>query len=305
MPRRPPVLPDALADGPFSLADAARCGLSGPELRRLDLRSPTPGVRSPTTEPPPDDLLSRCLDLAPSLPADAVFCHATALALLGVDLPFGVTSTRGLHVQVGPRASWPRRRGVVPHQRSDHDVPTVVLTNGLRVIAPELAWAQLAGTLGPRELVVAADALMRRRSPVSSPEALADVLARLAPGTRGIRRLRTALESARPRTDSCMETRLRWHLVDAGLPCPLVNALVRAPDGYVVAMPDLSYREHRLAIEYDGDVHRTDRATWRRDVTRRQELESLGWRVITCTADDVLRHPDRPVAWVRRALATH
>jgi very-short-patch-repair endonuclease len=68
-------------------------------------------------------------------------------------------------------------------------------------------------------------------------------------------------------------------------------------------MPDLSYPEQRVAVEYDGDVHRTDRTVWRRDVVRRQELESLGWRVITCTADDVLRHPDRPVSWVRRALA--
>jgi hypothetical protein len=247
--------------------------------------------------------VARCLDLAPALPDDAVFCHATAFALLGADLPFGVTSPSGLHVQVGPLRSWPRRRGLVPHQRSSTEVPTVVLANGLRVIAPELAWVQLASTLTPRELVVGADALVRRRNPVSSAAALAEAVARLPPGTRGVRRLRAALERVRPGTDSCMETRLRWELVDAGLPCPVVNELVRSADGYVVAMPDLTYREKRVAVEYDGDVHRTDRATWRRDVTRRQELESLGWRVITCTADDVLRHPERAVAWVRRALA--
>lgn len=302
VPRRPPVLPDRLARVPFSLSEAAEHGLSRTELRRFDLRAPTRGVRSTTTAPRPDDVVAQCLDLAPALPDDAVFCHATALALHGADLPFGVASPRGLHVQVGPRGSWPRRRGIVAHQRSGADVPHVVLPNGLRVMTPERAWVQLASAVSPRELVVAADALTRRRSPVSSPAALQDAVARLAPGTRGIRLLRTALDRARPGTDSCMETRLRWELVDAGLPCPLVNDLVRAPDGYVVAMPDLSYREQLVAVEYDGDVHRTDRDTWRRDISRRQELESLGWRVITCTADDVLRYPSRAVAWVRRAL---
>lgn len=100
-----------------------------------------------------------------------------------------------------------------------------------------------------------------------------------------------------------MESRLRWMLVDAGLPCPEVNALVRSPGGEVIAMPDLSYPEQRVAVEYDGDVHRTDRRTWMRDIAKRQSLEALGWRVITCTAQDVLHHQDRALAWIRRALA--
>ncbi|MNW71026.1 hypothetical protein D3C74_506210 [compost metagenome] len=64
----------------------------------------------------------------------------------------------------------------------------------------------------------------------------------------------------------------------------------------------MSYPERRIAIEYDGDVHRTDPATWRRDVERRQRLEAAGWIIITATADDVLRHPERFVARVRAAL---
>ncbi len=296
------MLPDDLARGPFTVRAAEEGGLSRSDLRRLGLRSPTPGVRAATAAPAPDDLVARCRDLAPALPDGAVFCHATALALHGADLPFGVPA-RGLHVQVGPERSWPRRRGIVPHQRSSAEVPTVVLPNGLRVMPPELAWVQLAAAVPPRELVVAADALLRRRAAISSTTALAETVTHLPPGTRGIRLLRDALDRVRPGTDSCMETRLRWEIVDAGLPCPLVNDLVRSPDGYVVAMPDLAYREQRVAVEYDGDVHRTDKATWRRDITRRQELESLGWRVITCTADDVLRHPERAVGWVRRALA--
>lgn len=67
-------------------------------------------------------------------------------------------------------------------------------------------------------------------------------------------------------------------------------------------MPDMTYPEARIAIEYDGDVHRTDPRTWRRDIARKQRLEELGWRVIVVTADDVYLHPARLVTRVRTAL---
>ena len=54
--------------------------------------------------------------------------------------------------------------------------------------------------------------------------------------------------------------------------------------------------------ENDGDVHRTDARTWRRDVAKRQWLEDLGWRTVVATADDVYRHPARLVARVAALL---
>jgi hypothetical protein len=303
MPRTDRPLPPALRRGPFSVATALALGVDDHWLRRSRLRIPTPGVRSPSPHPAPSDLRARCAELVPALPADAVFCHVTALALLGSDLPFGADAAGGLHVQVGPGTSWPRRAGLIGHRRPVRETASFTLPHDIRVLTPELAWLQLATSLTPHELVVAADALMRRRTGLCTLDQLAGAVAGLPRGARGVRVLRSALELARADTDSCMETRLRLVLVDAGLPCPVVNQLVRGPDGMVVAMPDLSYPRERVAIEYDGDVHRTDRSVWRRDIARRQHLESLGWRVVTCTADDVLRHPDRPVTWVRRALA--
>jgi hypothetical protein len=303
MPRVDRPLPAALRRGPFTVGAASALGIDQGALRRAGLRVPTRGVRSAAPAPATTDLRARCAELVPVLPADAVFCHVTALALLGVDLPFGVDPRTGLHVQVGPGTSWPRRANLIGHRRPVRDVPIFTLPGEVRVLLPEQAWIQLAGSVPPRELVVAADALLRRRAAVCRLDQLDGAVAALPPGTRGIRLLHEALARTRAGTDSCMETRLRWVLVEAGLPCPVVNQLVRGPDGAVVAMPDLSYPEQRVAIEYDGDVHRTDRATWRRDIARRQELEAIGWRVVTCTADDVLHHPDRPVTWVRRALA--
>lgn len=302
MPRPPRVLPAVLRRGPFTVTDGLAVGTTEDALRRAGLRIPTPSVRAAGPAPAASDVLARCQEFVPVLPPDAVFCHGTAFALLGADLPFDIDPTGDLHVEVGPGRSLPRRRGLVGHRRSSTDVPFLRMPLGVRVTLPETAWLQLATAVPPRELVVAADALMRRRTPLCRPEHLERAVSALPAGARGVRRLRNALVHARAGTDSCMETRLRWTLTDGGLPAPSVNALVRDAEGQVVAMPDLSYEEERVAIEYDGDVHRTDRRTWLRDGTRRAALESLGWRVISCTADDVLRHPDRPVTWVRRAL---
>jgi very-short-patch-repair endonuclease len=66
--------------------------------------------------------------------------------------------------------------------------------------------------------------------------------------------------------------------------------------------PDLSYPDLRIAIEYDGDHHRTSRQ-WRSDRARRQLLEDAGWIVLEFTADDVLRRPEQTVERIRRAIA--
>lgn len=64
----------------------------------------------------------------------------------------------------------------------------------------------------------------------------------------------------------------------------------------------MSYPAARIAIEYDGDVHRIDRSIWRRDVRRFRAIEDLGWTVVRVIADDVVRDSSEFVGRVRRAL---
>ena len=170
-------------------------------------------------------------------------------------------------------------------------------TRGVRLTdaAPDLTGACRALSL------VLGDAMLRRKGAATN---LAD-LRTLTDSThkmKGLTKARAALDLVQPGTDSSMETRARLLLVHAGLPCPVVNRAAIDDQGRFLALPDMSYPERRIAIEYDGDVHRTDPATWRRDVERRQRLEAAGWIIITATADDVLRHPERFVARVRAAL---
>jgi hypothetical protein len=99
-----------------------------------------------------------------------------------------------------------------------------------------------------------------------------------------------------------METRCRLLLILGGLPAPEVNADIYDADGGWVARPDLSYPLVRLAIEYQGDVHRTDRNQWQDDIQQTRLLRELGWEVLELTANDLFLRPARTLALVHRHL---
>lgn len=75
-------------------------------------------------------------------------------------------------------------------------------------------------------------------------------------------------------------------------------------DGFrLVARTDLAYPELKVAIEYEGDGHRTSAEQWRRDIQRQRELEALGWIVIRLTQED-LNDADALIDRVRGAIAS-
>ena len=91
-------------------------------------------------------------------------------------------------------------------------------------------------------------------------------------------------------------------LVRHGLPEPHVQHDVF--DGHRrIARVDLAYPEAKVAIEYEGDGHRTSQEQWRRDIQRQRELEALGWIVMRLTQVD-LDDPDALITRVRSALAS-
>ena len=70
-----------------------------------------------------------------------------------------------------------------------------------------------------------------------------------------------------------------------------------------VRHPDLGYLAERTLIEYLGDVHRTDRDTWRKDLTRVQLFQDAGYDVILVGADDITAEAMPALAArVRRAI---
>jgi hypothetical protein len=152
------------------------------------------------------------------------------------------------------------------------------------------------GRFLPRGQAVARlDALMRA-TPFSSEEVL--FLAERYPAARGVRRLRSVLPLVDGGAASLKETWLRLLLIDAGLPTPTTQ--IPVVEGYrALAILDMGWRELGVAVEYDGDHHRSDRRQYVKDQWRLRKLAELRWIVIRVIAED---KPEDVVERARRAL---
>ena len=71
-------------------------------------------------------------------------------------------------------------------------------------------------------------------------------------------------------------------------------------DGIPLAYLDLGWEDYMVAVEYDGDQHRSDRAQYVKDIRRIQMLERMGWIIVRVVAED---RPANIVRRVRQALA--
>lgn len=85
--------------------------------------------------------------------------------------------------------------------------------------------------------------------------------------------------------ESPQETRTRLVLIDAGLPKPETQIVVRDPFGEFVARVDMGYRESKVGIEYDGAQHWTDPNQRQRDIDRQVALAALGWAIVRVSAE--------------------
>jgi very-short-patch-repair endonuclease len=147
------------------------------------------------------------------------------------------------------------------------------------------------------EAVAAIDALARA---TDLKMADVDVLAQRYPGRRNIRQARTALGLADAGAQSPKETWLRLLLIQAGLPRPQTQIPIRDEFGDTIAYLDMGWEEVKVAVEYDGEQHRSDRRQYTWDVRRLEMLERLGWIVIRVVAGD---QPAEIIRRVRGALA--
>ena len=96
-----------------------------------------------------------------------------------------------------------------------------------------------------------------------------------------------------------METRLRWLMLQAGLPRPTVQANLRDGAARFVGRVDLYYPDARLVLEYVGGNHRERLVE---DNRRQNALVNAGYRLLRFTAADIHGRPEAVVAQVRAAL---
>jgi very-short-patch-repair endonuclease len=96
---------------------------------------------------------------------------------------------------------------------------------------------------------------------------------------------------------------LRLILLRAGFPAPQTQIPVYDEYGQLIAVLDMGWEQIKLAVEYDGDPHRTDRRQFQKDIRRAEALAELGWIDVRVTAEDTEGGVIARVsaAWERRA----
>lgn len=295
MSRTPlPKLPAA-----FTYSEGIAAGVSPHRLRGSELHSPFRGarVRVPATcEPPLAVLLRLCAAYATVAPPGYRFSHVTAARLLLIPLPARLERRRELDVAVTKGRPVPRGAAVIGH-RLTHLGERRAL--GHPIVSPELVWIQLATLLKFDDLIAAGDHLVQRKGAVCTLRSLATAIS--TSRSRGTVLARRALADVRAGTESPRETWMRLAIVGAGLPEPAIGQKVFDERGRYVGRPDLAYRTQRIAIEYEGDGHRTDPGIFQQDIQRRERFEDAGWRVIRVTDADFL-DPASFLKRVARAL---
>ena len=159
--------------------------------------------------------------------------------------------------------------------------------DGMRVTALTCTAFDIGRRRGRLEAVTRLDALGN-----ASRFRVEDVAALAARhrGARNVRRLAGALDSHDPGAESPKETWLRMLVIDEGFPRPQTQIPVPGPDGQPLYYLDMGWEDLKVAVEYDGEHHRTDRPSYAKDVIRLEYIASVGWLVIRVLAGH--RPPD-------------
>lgn len=116
----------------------------------------------------------------------------------------------------------------------------------------------------------------------------------------GVKAAKAALELIDGGAQSPKETWLRLLLLQAGFPRPQTQIAVRNEWGWAEAYLDMGWEDIMVAVEYDGDQHRTSRYQYVKDIRRLEMLERYGWIVVRVIAED---HPDDIIRRVAQARA--
>lgn len=283
------LLPDELGRH-FTVTQAAAVGIGRGRAGARDLDRPFRGVRSVARAETP---LDRVTALVPRLHRGQLIGGETAMRVWGYPHPGSWSVEAPIVVVVATGSARVRRRGVTGRRLAQGRAHPWRI-GGIPVIDPVAALFMCAATLTVDQVVIALDALISTADnypglrPGRPSLTGTDIEMRLQVWGRfpGSRRIRDALARAREGAESPKETETRMLIVAAGLPEPVVQYEIHE-NGLLLARSDMAYPSLKIAIEYEGDGHRTSRDQWRRDIQRQRELEDRGWIVIRVTQLDL------------------
>lgn len=221
----------------------------------------------------------------------ALISHRTAAAALGL-LPY---EGARLHVTIPSRA--PRKHpGITIHRSPTLWMDDRTEVDGVPCTAVARTLLDLADVVGPEAVSRAAENAERLR--MFDQVAVDSVLDR-ATGRPARDRLLVALSRCDEPLPlrSELERRALVLFERAGLPRPLVNALVDTSEGPLEV--DFSWPDRRLVVEVDGFEFHGSRAAFERDRRRDQLLRAARWSSVRITWRQVSQAPGHLVAALR------
>lgn len=242
------------------------------------------------------ETLAQCVKEADRLGQNLLFGMTTALILHGVPLPADCDLDNSrLHTVSGSREKRVRSNKSMLCAHVWKFVPQAhksQLSTRVFVLDVFHVWAQMASHISLESLIVLGDSIItvvsRRRK--CDAEQVYRELVRFVKSLTGfvgrplcIRALSLIMPGSASPKESEKRISLRLH----GIPQPMLNYAVPnavfASSGAAMTL-DLAWPQYKVAVEYDGDQHRTDKTQWRNDREKRGKLVGRGWLIFTATA---------------------
>ncbi len=297
-------LPEHLTTGSFSVRASDKAGVTRSRTRAMDLVLVSRGIRVPVGS---DAAGASALRAYTDLDDASILVSLSAARVWGIPLPIKRRGDWRIHIARRRGFSFPRRVNVAGHLLTL--LPEeVVEYDGVRLTSPARTWLDLATLLTLEDLVAAGDHLVCSHGPgfpvpreaLCSIAELAGIVGR-HPGMRGVRTARAALELIRVGADSAPESLMRLALIDANLPEPVLNHVIRNHFGQAVLWPDAAYLEYRISLQYDGE-HHGGAEQHLRDIERQERSLAQGWLEVRISKHDLEGERPAVVHKVRRAL---
>ena len=304
MTARKPLPPD-FAHRPFASRAAVSAGVPVSRLAAADLERPFHGVRQPREADQVASTLLHCRALAAVIRGDQFFSHETAAEMWGCPLPPSRSAQNPIHLTTAFPRQASRIDGVVGHRSNRSEFTH---RHGLRVTTPEDTFLDVSARLSVPDLVAVGDHLILEPRvldpndlrPYTTVEKLA--LRGETFHGRGAVAAASAIRQLRQGAASRPETLLRLLLVDAGFDEPLTQQPIRDAAGKLVGYVDLLFPLERVAVEYDGEHHRTDSVQYNHDVIRKEELRQVLDGFVSVRKWELFGNRASAVRRVRRAL---
>ena len=247
----------------------------------------------------PQTFHQRCFAAAAWANPGGMVSHASAGALYRLD---GVGEDRSVHVTVAYERSLCVRDGFRVHRSQLIEPLDLRTIDGIAVTTPARTVLDLAGVLRGERLESAFESFRRRGllTTVELAQRFETVGGRGRPGSRAVRALIRA-HLGEPALESRLEVRAARLLRASGLPSPVRQHRLVGADGNRYRL-DFAWPDRRVAVETQGFRWHGNRLSWKQDAARTTAIESLGWRLLVVTWDDVTIRPDATLHRIAVAL---